>query len=328
MKNKKKMIIAGIALILLVIVGVVAVNISKKDSQREEIARQLELGKKQLTSLEYEEAIATFKNALAIDPKDRELLAGLVEAEEAYANSKVTILLADISSSEEAESYLVQMSEKEAILQEAIEELTKNEVIKDNPGYQEASDKLNSLIEEIQKEKEDAESKKKDFTSDFENQQEEVTEKESALSDEEIIGAIRKASEFAYNWFWISDREHVDEYDTYVEYDENGNITKQGKTNCKINSIEEAVNLFNALGYEKLININDHLLVYANKDDEFVIECVNNKHIYIEIEDKCNYIDKCYKSDEEMKDVINKYNLPLKQNNYYAKKALDELNEI
>lgn len=114
----------------------------------------------------------------------------------------------------------------------------------------------------------------------------------------------------------------------YKEYDENGNITKQGKTNCKINSIEEAVNLFNALGYEKLININDHLLVYANKDDEFVIECVNNKHIYIEIEDKCNYIDKCYKSDEEMKDAINKYNLPLKQNNYYAKKALDELNEI
>ena len=88
MKNKKKMIFVGIALILLVIVGVVAVNISKKASQREEIARQLELGKKQLTSLEYEEAIATFKNALAIDPKDRELLAGLVEAEEAYANSK------------------------------------------------------------------------------------------------------------------------------------------------------------------------------------------------------------------------------------------------
>ena len=122
MKNKKRMIVAGIALILLVLVGVVAVNISKKASRREDIARQLELGKKQLTSLEYEEAIATFKNALAIDPKDRELLAGLVEAEEAYANSKVTILLADISSSEEAESYLVQMSEKEAILQEAIEE--------------------------------------------------------------------------------------------------------------------------------------------------------------------------------------------------------------
>ena len=63
------------------------------------------------------------------------------------------------------------------------------------------------MIEGIQKEKEAAESKKKDFTSDLENQQEEVAEKESALSDEEIIGAIHKASEFAYNWFWISDRD-------------------------------------------------------------------------------------------------------------------------
>ena len=62
-----------------------------------------------------------------------------------------------------------------------------------------------------------------DFTSDFENQQEKVTEKESVLSDEEIISAIHEASEFAYNWFWISDREHVNEYDTYVEYDANGN---------------------------------------------------------------------------------------------------------
>ena len=153
MKNKKKMIFVGIALILLVIVGVVAVNILKKASRREDIARQLELGKKQLTSLEYEEAIATFKNALAIYPKDQELLAGLVEAEEAYANSKVTMLLANISSSEKVESFLVQVSEKEAIIQEAIEELNKNEAIKDNHGYTEASDKLDSLIEEIQKEK-------------------------------------------------------------------------------------------------------------------------------------------------------------------------------
>ena len=216
MKNKKGMIVAGIALILLVIVGVVAINISKKASQREEIARQLELGKKQLTSLEYEEAVATFKNALAIDPKDRELLAGLVEAEEAYANSKVTILLADISSSEEAESYLVQMSEKEAILQEAIEELTKNEAIKDNPGYQEASDKLNSLIEEIQKETEAAESKKKDFTSDFENQQEEVGP-EADYYDIKIV----KENDIRYTitvYEYFGDELWENPYDVHLEY--------------------------------------------------------------------------------------------------------------
>lgn len=58
----------------------------------------------------------------------------------------------------------------------------------------------------------------------------------------------------------------------YKEYDENGNITKQGKTNCKINSIEEAVNLFNALGYEKLININDHLLAQSPKYHYLITE--------------------------------------------------------
>ena len=185
MKNKKKMIFAGIALILLVIVGVVAVNISKKASQREEIARQLELGKKQLTSLEYEEAIATFKNALAIYPKDQELLAGLVEAEEAYANSKVTMLLANISSSEKVESFLVQVSEKEAIIQEAIEELTKNETIKDNPGYTEASDKLDSLVEEIQKEKEDAEGKKEELLEEEKRKQEEAEEEQRKQAEAE-----------------------------------------------------------------------------------------------------------------------------------------------
>ena len=185
MKNKKRMIVAGIALILLVIVGVVAVNISKKASQREEIARQLELGKKQLTSLEYEEAIATFKNALAIYPKDQELLAGLVEAEEAYANSKVTMLLANISSSEKVESFLVQVSEKEAIIQEAIEELNKNEAIKDNPGYTEASDKLDSLIEEIQKEKEDAEGKKEELLEEEKRKQEEAEEEQRKQAEAE-----------------------------------------------------------------------------------------------------------------------------------------------
>ena len=185
MKNKKRMIVVGIALILLVIVGVVAVNISKKASQREEIARQLELGKKQLTSLEYEEAIATFKNALAIYPKDQELLAGLVEAEEAYANSKVTMLLANISSSENVESFLVQVSEKEAIIQEAIEELTKNEAIKDNPGYTEASDKLDSLIEEIQKEKEDAEGKKEELLEEEKRKQEEAEEEQRKQAEAE-----------------------------------------------------------------------------------------------------------------------------------------------
>ena len=69
------------------------------------------------------------------------------------------------------------------------------------------------------------------------------------------------------------------------------------------------------------------MLVYANDKDELVIQEVNNKHIYIEIEDKCHYTKIVYNSIDEMKEVIKKYSIPIKNNNYFVKKAEIELKE-
>ncbi len=114
----------------------------------------------------------------------------------------------------------------------------------------------------------------------------------------------------------------------YKEYNDKQEITKQGKVKVNVDDIDKSKELFERLGFETLIKINDHLLVYANDEDEFVIQCVNDKHIYIEIEDECNYIDKKYNSIDEMKNVFNKYNIPIINNNYFVKKALIELEEI
>lgn len=69
------------------------------------------------------------------------------------------------------------------------------------------------------------------------------------------------------------------------------------------------------------------MLVYSNGNDEFVVQIVNNKHLYIEIEEKCNYTDKIYKTIDEMIDVIKKYDIPIKGDNYFVKKAEIELKE-
>lgn len=114
----------------------------------------------------------------------------------------------------------------------------------------------------------------------------------------------------------------------YKEFNKQGDITKQGKISCKINDINEAKLLFEAINYQELININDHIIVMANETDEFAIQLVNNKHIYIEIEDECNYIKKKYKNIDEMKNIIVKYNIPIKLNNYFVKKAEIELEEV
>ena len=114
----------------------------------------------------------------------------------------------------------------------------------------------------------------------------------------------------------------------YKEYNEKKEIVKQGKVSCKIDDVESARLLFEKLSFEELIRINDHMLIYATDKDELAIQIVNNKHIYIEIEDKCNYANRFYNSIEEMKDVITRNSIPIKNNNYFVKKAEIELQEV
>ena len=113
----------------------------------------------------------------------------------------------------------------------------------------------------------------------------------------------------------------------YKEYNENKEITKQGKIKCSIDNVENAQMLFEKLNFEKLIEIKDHMSVYANKTDELAIQCVNGKHVYIEVETKCSYAEKNYESIDQMKNVFSKYSIPIKDNNYFVKKAEIELQE-
>lgn len=112
----------------------------------------------------------------------------------------------------------------------------------------------------------------------------------------------------------------------YKEYDEYKNIIRQAKLNLNVDDINTLVEILKLVDFKELIKINDDILVYSNDIDEINIQCVNNKHIYIEIESKCNYINKIYKT-IDMKNVIKKYNIPIKGENYFVKKAENELKE-
>lgn len=113
----------------------------------------------------------------------------------------------------------------------------------------------------------------------------------------------------------------------YKEYNDKKEITKQGKIKVGIDDIDKSKLLFESLNFEELIKINDHMLVYATDNDELVVQNVNGKHIYIEIENKCNYANRFYNSIDEMKEVIIKNNIPMKGDNFFVKKAEIELEE-
>ena len=107
----------------------------------------------------------------------------------------------------------------------------------------------------------------------------------------------------------------------YKEYNNNGDIIKQAKVSCKVNDIKEASSFMKTIGYKELIHIQNNSIVYTNDKIEFAVQLVNDKYIFIELEDKSEYLNKTYSSIEEMKEEINLYNLPIVKDKYFAKKA-------
>lgn len=95
------------------------------------------------------------------------------------------------------------------------------------------------------------------------------------------------------------------------EFNNNGDILNQQAINCDIFNIDEAVNLFEAIEYYKIMNIVENDIVYGKDDFEIAIKDINNGDKLIEVEtvannNKINTIEKIKKQiiDLEIPKVI------------------------
>lgn len=107
----------------------------------------------------------------------------------------------------------------------------------------------------------------------------------------------------------------------YKEYAENWDIIKQWKVECPVTDILKAIDFMKSINYKQLFRIYDKCIVFTNNETELVVQIVNNNHLFIEMETKCEHIDKKYSSEQEMIDDLNRYNLPIDNSSYFAKKA-------
>ena len=78
---------------------------------------------------------------------------------------------------------------------------------------------------------------------------------------------------------------------------------------------------------EKLFDIHDKCIVFANDKTELVVQLVNDKYIFIEMESEPQYINRKYENVDELKDDICSYNLSIDKSNFFVKKAELILNE-
>lgn len=114
----------------------------------------------------------------------------------------------------------------------------------------------------------------------------------------------------------------------YKKYADNGDILEQGKVECPIIDVDKAVNFMESIDYKVLFKIYDKCIVFTNGETELVVQLVNDEYIFIEMEAECSNIDKVYKDIDELKEDINRYNLPIDKSNYFVKKAEIELEKV
>lgn len=107
----------------------------------------------------------------------------------------------------------------------------------------------------------------------------------------------------------------------YKKYAPNGDIIEQGKVECPVTDINKAIEFMKSINYKKLFKIYDKCVVFANEESELIVQLVNDKYIFIEMESECEHINRKYNSIDELKKDLNKYNLSIDNSNYFVKKA-------
>jgi hypothetical protein len=112
------------------------------------------------------------------------------------------------------------------------------------------------------------------------------------------------------------------------DFNPQGEILGEYDTKCIVDNIDDTYRFMQSIGYKELFRITDTCLVYTNGISELIIQLVNDKYIFIEMEDNCKRIDKTYDTVQEMIDEFDSYSLDYDRSSYFVQKALVVYNEL
>lgn len=104
---------------------------------------------------------------------------------------------------------------------------------------------------------------------------------------------------------------------------EKGEIVSQTATSCEVIDYTEGIKLFEELGYYEIMNIIEDDIIYYNDNIELAIKDIYNGDLLIETE-----INKNIKTIEELKEMIERLEIPFEKDNYFVKKAEERLRGI
>lgn len=107
------------------------------------------------------------------------------------------------------------------------------------------------------------------------------------------------------------------------DIDNLGNIISQSAVKCKIESIEDAKKLFEAIEYKELMKLEEIHSTYEYDKFKVILKEMKNKQTLVEIETNTYY-----KTINELKGKLIELELPIDKSNYFVKKAEEELEKL
>ena len=107
------------------------------------------------------------------------------------------------------------------------------------------------------------------------------------------------------------------------QFDSQGNILSQNSINCDITNIEDAIRIFQAIGYYQVMEIIEDDIVYEKDGLQLAIKDIKNGAKLIEVE-----TDEIYDTIDKLKMKLKEFQIPVDESDYFVKKAELELDKV
>ena len=86
---------------------------------------------------------------------------------------------------------------------------------------------------------------------------------------------------------------------------------------------KSAIDLFYELGYYQIMNIKESDVIYFKDKLGLAVKFIENSNTLIEIETNENF-----ETVDKLNKLVKELEIPIENNNYFVKKAEDELNKL
>lgn len=125
-------------------------------------------------------------------------------------------------------------------------------------------------------------------------------------------------------WYIVDDGEIIQKI-TFKKKNINsdGEIISQKATNCDVLDYKSAIDLFYELGYYQIMNIKESDVIYFKDKLGLAVKFIENSNTLIEIETNENF-----ETVDKLNKLVKELEIPIENNNYFVKKAEDELNKL